>query len=293
MSSPARAGRVVRDSLSGPKAVRTREILVEAAGEQFLEHGYAETTVEHIADGAKVSRPTFYTYFRSKREIFEAVALVASDAVGVVFDDLGALPAQWTTEDIARWIGSYFACQRLHGPWALVWQQAAREDREVKEIGRANRRYHARKIGKHLRGLGLRTDNDPIYDGLIVLAILESLWSDGQRVGGSDEFDRRHRCERDRSTPATWVDVGLRWPAGCASAITSQRDRRPRRWRREEVGMESPRQGLEAGDHPRAGPGEQRAGVHRHDARRCRELGHLEQATDPRPRRRRAHTRTA
>ncbi len=102
MSSPARAGRVVRDSLSGPKAVRTREILVEAAGEQFLEHGYAETTVEHIADGAKVSRPTFYTYFRSKREIFEAVALVASDAVGVVFDDLGALPAQWTTEDIAR-----------------------------------------------------------------------------------------------------------------------------------------------------------------------------------------------
>jgi AcrR family transcriptional regulator len=180
--------KAVKAVLSGPKAVRTREILVETARMQFLERGYAATTVEHIADKAKVSRPTFYTYFRSKREVFEAVALSASDAVGVVFDDLGSLPGDWTTEDIAGWVGSYVACQKQHGPWVAVWQEAAREDREVKETGRANRRYHARNIGKRLRGLGGRTEDDPIYDGLIVLAILESLWSDGHRVGGSDKL---------------------------------------------------------------------------------------------------------
>jgi hypothetical protein len=59
-------------------------------------------------------------------------------------------------------------------------------DSAVSESGRANRRYHARKIGKHLRGLGGHAESDPIYDGLMVLAILETLLADGHRVGGSD-----------------------------------------------------------------------------------------------------------
>ena len=67
---------LVRLSFTGPKALRTREVLVAAAKAQFLERGYEETTVERIADAASVSRPTFYTYFRSKREALEAVALV-------------------------------------------------------------------------------------------------------------------------------------------------------------------------------------------------------------------------
>ena len=59
-------------------------------------------------------------------------------------------------------------------------------DRDVTESGRANRRYHARKIGKHLRGLGGHAESDPVYDGLMVLAILDALLTDGRRVGGSD-----------------------------------------------------------------------------------------------------------
>jgi AcrR family transcriptional regulator len=173
-------------SFTGPKALRTREILVAAAKAQFLERGYEETTVERIADAARVSRPTFYTYFRSKREALDAVSLVASDATELVVDALGQLSSDWTTDDIAEWVRAYVACQRMHGPWALVWRQAARVDRDVIESGRANRRYHARKIGKHVRGLGGHAESDPVYDGLMVLAILEALLADGHRVGGSD-----------------------------------------------------------------------------------------------------------
>jgi AcrR family transcriptional regulator len=177
---------LVRLSFTGPKAARTREILVAAAKAQFLEHGYEDTTVERIADAANVSRPTFYTYFRSKREALDAVALATSEATELVVNALGELPSAWTTDDIAEWVRAYLACQRRHGPWALVWRQAARVDRVVIESGRANRRYHARKIGKQLRGLGGHTESDPVYDGLMVLAILDSLLADGHRVGGSD-----------------------------------------------------------------------------------------------------------
>jgi AcrR family transcriptional regulator len=182
----SRVDRLARGTLIGPKALRTRDLLLEVAKAQFLERGYGETTVEHIAEAAKVSRPTFYTYFRSKRDVLEAVALIASDAAARVFDALGEIPNDWTTDDVAGWVRSYFACQRMHGPWALVWRAAACADNEVNEIGRANRRYHAKTIGKHLRGLGGDSETDPVYDGLIVLAILESLLADGPRVGGSD-----------------------------------------------------------------------------------------------------------
>ncbi len=157
-----------------------------AAEAQFLDRGYWETTVEHIADAAKVSRATFYTYFRSKREALEAVGKVASDAADLVFDALAELPADWTTDDIADWIRAYFKCQRMQAPWALVWLEAARADRDVMETSRANRRYHARKIGGHLRSLGGHVEKNPIYDGLMVLALLDTLWSDGHRIGGSD-----------------------------------------------------------------------------------------------------------
>ncbi len=180
------ARHAVRLSYTGPKALHTRETLVAAAKAQFLERGYEETTVERIADAANVSRPTFYTYFRSKREALDAVALDTSDATKLVVDALGELPRAWTTDDMAEWVRAYLGCQRTHGPWALVWRQAARVDREVIESGRANRRYHARKIGKQLRGLGGHAETDPVYDGLMVMAILDSLLADGHRVGGSD-----------------------------------------------------------------------------------------------------------
>ena len=121
----------------------------------------------------------------------DAVALDTSDATKLVVDALGELPKAWTTDDMAEWVRSYLGCQRTHGPWALVWRAAARVDNEVIEIGRANRRYHAETIGKQLRGLGGDSETDPVYDGLIVMAILESLLADGHRVGGSGRSDRR------------------------------------------------------------------------------------------------------
>jgi AcrR family transcriptional regulator len=186
MATRVHAGTPVRETLSGPKAVRTREFLVAAAEAQFLDRGYWETTVEHIADAADVSRATFYTYFRSKREALEAVGKVASDAADRVFDALGELSGDWTSRDIADWVRTYFTCQREQAPWALVWLEAARVDRDVMETSRANRRYHARKIGGHLRNLGGDVERNPIYDGLMVLALLDTLWTDGHRVGGSD-----------------------------------------------------------------------------------------------------------
>jgi AcrR family transcriptional regulator len=173
-------------TVAGPKATRTREILVQAARILFLKHGYVDTSVDDIAEAAEVSRPTFYTYFRSKREILEAIGLTASNDATPVFDALGDLGPGWTTADVSEWVRSYFAYQRTHGPWSLVWHQAVMFDRHILESERSTRRYHARKIGKHLNALRGTSDADPVHDGLVVIALLEALWGESLRSPGSE-----------------------------------------------------------------------------------------------------------
>ncbi|HEX5588438.1 MAG TPA: TetR/AcrR family transcriptional regulator [Acidimicrobiia bacterium] len=171
---------------SGPKAARTRELLVGAAREQFLQRGYLATSVDDIAEAAGVSRPSFYTYFRSKREVVEAVGLLASDLISPLFDALGELGPDFTTDDVAAWVRSYFDYHRVHGPWALVWFEAVTLDGQLEATGRANRRHHARRIGKHLQSLGALPGTDPLYDGLIVLGVLDTLWGEVLRSPASE-----------------------------------------------------------------------------------------------------------
>ncbi|MEO6825895.1 MAG: TetR/AcrR family transcriptional regulator [Microbacteriaceae bacterium] len=56
-------------SRAGRKRASSREMLEEAASELFLEHGYAGTTIEQIAQRAGVSRNTFFNYFDAKSDL--------------------------------------------------------------------------------------------------------------------------------------------------------------------------------------------------------------------------------
>ena len=63
-----------------PKAglmARKRTLLVEAALTAFLQSGYAEASVNHIAAAAGVSIKTLYRHFDSKDELFSAVMQAA------------------------------------------------------------------------------------------------------------------------------------------------------------------------------------------------------------------------
>ncbi len=56
-----------------------RAAVVEAASAVFLRDGYARASMEEIARTARVSTATMYRHFRSKAELFEAVATVTLD----------------------------------------------------------------------------------------------------------------------------------------------------------------------------------------------------------------------
>ena len=51
------------------KQSNTKDKIVAAASELFFEQGYQATTIDHVIERSGVSRPTLYTYFKTKEEL--------------------------------------------------------------------------------------------------------------------------------------------------------------------------------------------------------------------------------
>src|ERR1700679_1280913 len=53
--------------------VHNRQIILEAARQVFAELGYGATTVRDIIRATPLASGTFYNYFKSKEEVFQAI----------------------------------------------------------------------------------------------------------------------------------------------------------------------------------------------------------------------------
>ncbi len=51
-----------------------RRVILEAATGEFRQYGYKKTSMEDIARAAGVSRPSLYSYFENKEEIFRSLS---------------------------------------------------------------------------------------------------------------------------------------------------------------------------------------------------------------------------
>jgi TetR/AcrR family transcriptional repressor of mexJK operon len=58
-----------------------REAILDGARRVFLAHGYSGTSMEAIAEAAPVAKPTLYSYFGNKHELFVAVVVGQCDTL--------------------------------------------------------------------------------------------------------------------------------------------------------------------------------------------------------------------
>lgn len=85
MASPAAA--VVR-TRRAPGAARA--LILKAAAETFIEHGFNGVSIDQIAIKAGVSKPTIYSHFESKEHLFIAIMNSVCDSFEAPFQDPGS-----------------------------------------------------------------------------------------------------------------------------------------------------------------------------------------------------------
>ena len=69
-------------------ATKTRERLLDVARQLFASNGVERTTMNDIATASDKGRRTIYTYFKNKKEIYDAVIEREADAIVKRFRDI-------------------------------------------------------------------------------------------------------------------------------------------------------------------------------------------------------------
>lgn len=103
------APRRPRRSLREAQREFTRQHLLDAAHEIFLEKGYAATSIEDVASAAGTTRATFYMHFRSKCDLVKALMAETGEAGYALWTPLGELAAEPRREAVRAWLESTIA----------------------------------------------------------------------------------------------------------------------------------------------------------------------------------------
>ncbi|RBY97726.1 TetR/AcrR family transcriptional regulator [Blastococcus sp. TF02-8] len=112
-----------------------RELAILATAERLLaERPLGAISVDDLARGAGISRPTFYFYFASKDAVLlsllDRVVAEADTAMQEVF----GRPARTAREGWARAIGAYYETFRDHRALTVAWAEARSVNDEVRSL---------------------------------------------------------------------------------------------------------------------------------------------------------------
>lgn len=159
----------------GERAARTRQAILDASRQLFLDKGYAGTRINNITDACDISRAGFYTYFKDKRAVFSVLG-------ETVYADILKIVGEWETisqepslEEMTAWVRDYYAFMDLNGAFIYAANQAPFED-ELRASARRMQMRVAFLLGVSLRARQSSPTPAPEALGLTVIAMLDHTW---------------------------------------------------------------------------------------------------------------------
>ena len=192
MSGHTRAARL-------PRAERRRQ-LVEVARALFVEHGYAQTSMDQIAESAAVSKPVLYQHFPGKHELFlhlldvEVEAFVAQISEVLSSDLDNRQRTRQTVTAVYRYVSDP---SRRH---RLLLSSGRTHDPEVQQRGEVIEGTLARHIAKLLQeGATVSVEEAELVSrGLVACMVEAARW-------WADETDEASRPTLERAAEVTFT----------------------------------------------------------------------------------------
>lgn len=168
--------RTVGEADLGVRALRTKEAILDASRQLFLERGYAGTRINNITDACGISRAGFYTYFKDKRAVVNELGKTAYVEMLALASAWDNMPAVLGLEDIVDWVRRYFAYMDTHGAFIFSASQSSPDDEDFRAEARRLQMRIAFLIGVAIRSRQASRTSAPEALGLAVFALLDRSW---------------------------------------------------------------------------------------------------------------------
>jgi AcrR family transcriptional regulator len=110
--------------------------LLDAGVEVFAKKGYHAARVDDIVKVAKTSHGTFYLYFSSKEDLFEALVLDVAEQLTGLTAELGEIgPDDAGRKTLRDWLSRFSDLYEHYGPVIQSWTEAEVDSTEFGRIG--------------------------------------------------------------------------------------------------------------------------------------------------------------
>lgn len=158
------------------RGLRTRAALVAAAREVFERDGYLDARITDISKAAHVASGSFYTYFNSKEEIFQAlVEQVQEEMLHPHLRERTGItdPRELIDASNREYLRSYKKNARL----MALFEQVAQVDEQFKKLRIERGNAFAKRNAKLIRSLQESGMADPSLDPLVTAHALSVMVS--------------------------------------------------------------------------------------------------------------------
>lgn len=168
----ARAGTPARGRALRARGKRTLQRLLDAGTEVFAERGYHAARVDDIVKAASTSHGTFYLYFASKEDLFQALAVDTAEAMVSL---ARTLPDLTEGDDgraaLEEWVQAFADLSARSGAVIRTWTEAEVVDTDIGRIGAQLVNEFSRELARRLQTAA--PDVDPRLGAAAIVAMIE------------------------------------------------------------------------------------------------------------------------
>jgi AcrR family transcriptional regulator len=159
------------------KGERTRAAIVSAGRVVFERMGYSDARVSDIVAEAGIAHGSFYTYFPSKREVFQEVLMEMGskirEAVAHAPEDVDG----HTVKNLERANRRYLEAHHAHARLMVLYEQVSTFDPVISKFRVDARRRHVDRVSRTIRRLQERGLADPKVEPAQTAAALVAMLS--------------------------------------------------------------------------------------------------------------------